>query len=147
MKFLLIKWLTKPSSLWMLDLAQWKQVVRIAKLVAKENEFDLANIGLVEKDLEIFLFGNKHKIKQFIKEFRFELYYYLRAVNKEYAYKALSNLHLIEEIEESDQRLIEAVRIGLLTSKIYGLLSSQNELDSQLSGKVNKRTIKPLPPP
>lgn len=147
MKFLLIKWLTKASSLWMLDLAQWKQVVSIARLVAKDHELELVNIGLVEQDLEVFLFGNQHKINTFIKEFRFELYCYLQTIDKEYSHKALSSLHLIEEIEESDSRLIEAVKTGLLTSKIYGLLSSQNEAGSKLSNKVNRSPIKPLPPP
>ncbi len=117
MKFLLIKWLTKASSLWMLDLAQWKQVVSIARLVAKDHELELVNIGLVEQDLEVFLFGNQHKINTFIKEFRFELYCYLQTIDKEYSHKALSSLHLIEEIEESDSRLIEAVKTGIATEK------------------------------
>jgi len=35
MKFLLLKWLTKPSNLWLLDPVQWKQVIDLAKNVAK----------------------------------------------------------------------------------------------------------------
>ena len=45
------------------------------------------------------------------------------------------------------KNVIEAVKTGLLTSKIYGLLSSQNEAGSKLSNKVNRSPIKPLPPP
>ena len=123
MEFLLLKWLTKPSSLWFLDQTQWKQVVDLAKNVAKDNELDLINIFLFEKDLEIFLFGNQHKIPNFIKELRFELYLYLRKVNGACSNKVLSNFYLIEELEESDSRLIKAVRVGLLTYKAYGLLN------------------------
>ena len=140
MKFLLLKWLTKPSSLWLLDQVQWKQVVDLAKNVAKDNELDLINISLVEKDLEMFLFGNEYKVNNFIKELRFELYLYLRKVNSGYSKKALSNFYLIEELEESDSRLIKAVRVGLLTYKAYGLL---NQL-VYCNEEGDKIPIKPL---
>ena len=123
MKFLLLKWLIKPSSLCLFDQPQWKQVVDLAKNVARDNELDLINLSLVKKDLEMFLFGNEHKVNNFIKELRFELYLYLRKVNNGYGNKALSNFYLIEELEESDSRLIEAVRLGLLTYKACGLLN------------------------
>jgi len=47
----------------------------------------------------------------------------LQNINQGDSNRALSNFYLIEELKESDSRLIKAVKLGLLTYKAYGLLN------------------------
>ena len=100
MKFTLLRWLTRESSLWDLNPYEWEQHVGpLINDLARKNNLKLISVAWDEQTLELFFLGVPEAVKHLQAELRKELYSLLKLIHRGRDHRGLSDISSIIEIK------------------------------------------------